>query len=87
MVKAYFMPSGRPWKIDESGKRIRVAAVAAAENDDERMDVDEHPQVAAHHDERDQDNAAGDETEAVAISMKTPNRTRARRTPGGIEVP
>ena len=26
MVKANFAPSGRPWKIEESGKRIKVAA-------------------------------------------------------------
>ena len=36
--------------IEESGKRMRVAAVRAAENDDGRMFADEHVQIAAHQD-------------------------------------
>ena len=64
MVKANFMPSGRPWKMLESGKRIRVAAVAPPKMTMNGVHVEEHPQIAAHHDERDEDDAAEDEAEA-----------------------
>ena len=36
----------------------------AAENDDDGVDVVEHPQIAAHQDERDDDGGAGDQPQA-----------------------
>ena len=51
-VKAYFIPIGRPWKIEDSGNRIRVAANDAAEDHDEGVHVQKHAQIAAHQNER-----------------------------------
>ena len=50
----------------------------AAENDDEGVQVEEHPQVAAHHDQRDEDDAAEREPEAGGNIHEALQRTNGR---------
>src|SRR5580704_12051355 len=75
MVKANLAPSGRPWKIEVSGKRIRVA-----ENDDDGMVAHEHAQVAAHQHQGRDDCRPGDQAEACGNVHKT-NSNHAYRQP------
>ena len=60
-------------ETDQRGRR------RTAENDDEGMQIEEHPQVAAHHDERDEDNAAEHEPEAGGNIHKALQRTKLGR--------
>ena len=77
------MPSGRPWNIDESGKRIRVAANAPPKMTMKACDVDEHPQIAAHQDEADEHDAAERKPEA-GCDIHGPLQTQRTRTRRGI---
>jgi hypothetical protein len=60
----------------------------AAENDDDRMDVIEHPQIATHQDQGGDDNDAGDQTQAGCdIHERTPNPNAARAPPARARRP
>jgi hypothetical protein len=50
-------PSGKPWKIEERGNRISAAAKESPKNHDRRMDIEKHPQIAAHEYERAEDDS------------------------------
>ena len=52
----------------------------AAENDDDGVDVVEHPQVAAHQDERDDDDDAGDQPQGCGDIHELPRTHNATQT-------
>ena len=59
--KANLAPSGSPWKIEASGKRISVAANEPPKMTMKACVSDEHPQIAAHHDQRDENDGSSHE--------------------------
>ena len=63
IANANFIPSGRPWKMLDSGKRMRVAAVAPPK-------MTEHPQIAAHRDHRVENEQTESRPAPVAISTE-----------------
>src|SRR5262245_26532994 len=62
MVKANG-PEREPVEDRRQGKADERGGERAAEDDDERMDVHEHPEVAAHQNEGDEHDGSGSKTE------------------------
>ena len=59
----------------------------AAENDDEGVQVEEHPQVATHHDQGDEDDAAERKAEAgghIHEALQRTNWARPGAAPGNL---
>ena len=83
MVKANFAPSGRPCKIDDSGKRINGGGKRSAENDDDGVFAHEHPQAATHEHQGGDHGSPGKQAQACCNIHKTlPNlRQRAETMP------
>jgi hypothetical protein len=70
IANANFIPSGRPWKMFDSGKRMRVAAVVPPK-------MTEHPQIAAHRDHRVEVENEQTESRPAPVAISTERSTNA----------
>ena len=76
-VKANFIAKRQAVKDRGERKPDQRCGERAAENDDEGVDVEEHPEIAAHQDERDEHDDAGDQSKAgcdIHELPRTPTR-------------